>query len=118
MDFHLVTNGTDETQPLLYQWEIHDASTGKLLGRYVGKARAGSARPRDHYVRNVTRLLAGLPYRKNKPAAFRAVHRALAEEVQRGDRITLTLLRNINPGEDINEAERSTIRALSCTLNG
>jgi hypothetical protein len=22
MDFHLVTNGTDETQPLLYQWEI------------------------------------------------------------------------------------------------
>ena len=23
MDFHLVANGTDETQPLPYQWEIH-----------------------------------------------------------------------------------------------
>ena len=85
MDFHLVTNGADESQPLLYQWEIHDAQTGELRGRYVGKARAGSERPRVHYARNVKRLLAGLPYRRNKPESFRAVHRALAEAVRAGD---------------------------------
>ncbi|CAE6862670.1 hypothetical protein R75465_07750 [Paraburkholderia aspalathi] len=118
MDFHVVTNGTDESQPLLYQWEIQDVQTGEVLGRYVGKARAGSRRPRCHYARNVRRLLAGLPYRKNKPEAFRVVHHALADAVRRGDRITLTLLRNISPGEDINEAERVTISALNCTLNG
>ncbi len=118
MDFHVVTNGTDETQPLLYQWEIHDAITGELRGRYVGKASAGGRRPRKHYARNVRRLLAGLAYRKGRPDSYRSVHRALAEAVRKGDRITLTLLRNVTPGEDINEAERATIRALKCTLNG
>ncbi|MFX1740050.1 hypothetical protein PXJ20_32590 [Paraburkholderia sp. A1RI_3L] len=118
MDFHVVTNGTDETLPLLYQWEIHDAQTGELRGRYVGKASAGSRRPRRDYARNVRRLLGGLPYRKGKPDKYRGVHRALAEAVRNGDRITLTLLWNVAPGEDINEAERATIRALNCTLNG
>ena len=118
MDFHLVTNGTDETRPLLYQWEIHDAKTGELHGRYVGKSSAGSRRPRKDYARNVRLLPGGLAYRKGKPDKYRSVHRALAEAVRNGDRITLTLLRNVAPGEDINEAERASIRALNRTLNG
>lgn len=118
MDFLLVTNGTDEARPLLYLWEIHDAQTGELRGRYVGKALRGSGRPRSHYARNVRRLLERLPYRRGNPEGFRKVHRALAEAVLKGDRITLTLLRNVESHEDINEAERSAIRSLKCTLNG
>ena len=45
MEFHLDANGTDGTRPLLYMWEIHDAQTGELRGRYVGKALRGSRRP-------------------------------------------------------------------------
>jgi hypothetical protein len=118
MDFLLLTNGVDETRPLLYQWEVHDARTGESLGRYVGRATAGSHRPRKEYVWAVRRLLAGLPYRKAKPNSFRVVHHALAQAVLRGDRITLTLLRNLAVGEDIKVAERSAIRELNCTLNG
>lgn len=118
MDFHLITNGTDETLPLLYQWEIHDDRTGELRGRYVGKTVSGSNRPRNDYARNVKNLLAGLPYRKGKSDGYREIHRALAEAVRNGDRITLTLLRNVNADEDINAAERAAILALDCGLNG
>jgi hypothetical protein len=118
MDFHVIANGVDEAQPLLYQWEIHDTQTGRLLERYIGKAVRGSRRPLRHYERNVRRLLAHLPYRKGKPDGFRRVHRALAQAVAKGDRITLTLLQNVGPDEDINEAERLAIRASNCTLNG
>jgi hypothetical protein len=118
MDFHLETNGTAGTQPLLYMWEIHDAQTGELRGRYVGKAVRGSRRPCSHYARNVRRLLARWPYRKGNPDGFRKVHRALAVAVLKGDRITLTLLRNVADDEDINDAERTTIQTMCCTLNG
>ncbi len=118
MDFHLNANGTDGTEPLLYMWEIHDAKTGELRGRYVGKSVRGSGRPRKHYSRNVRRLLASMPYRKGHPDGFRKVHRALAMAVLNGDRITLTLLRNVRAEEDINEVERAAIEAMGCTLNG
>ncbi|WP_155630715.1 hypothetical protein [Burkholderia territorii] len=118
MNFHLNANGTDGTKSLLYMWEIHDAQTGQLLGRYVGKSARGSGRPRKHYARNVRRLLASMPNRKGRPDGFRKVHRALAMAVLSGDRITLTLLRNVGADEDINEAERTTIEAMGCTLNG
>ncbi|VWD62335.1 hypothetical protein BCO71033_06744 [Burkholderia contaminans] len=117
MEFHFDANGTDGTRPLLYMREIHDAQTGELRGRYVGKAVRGSRRPRNHYARNVRRLLVSLPYRKGNPDGFRKVHRALAMAVLKGDRITLTLLRNVRAEEDINEAERTTIEAMGCTLN-
>lgn len=117
MDFRVLCNEVDETKPLLYMWEIHDARTGELRGRYIGKAGGGSRRPLRQYSRNVRRLLASLPYRKGKPEGFRRVHYALATAVEKGDRITLTLLRNIQPGEDINEAERIAISASNCTLN-
>ncbi|OZI63303.1 hypothetical protein [Bordetella genomosp. 11] len=118
MKFRLIALGIDESKPLLYQWEIHDVRTGELKGRYIGKAVRGSGRPLSQYRRNVLNLLAGLPYRRNKPDGFRRVHRALADAVIKGDRITLTLLRNVPLGEDINEAERQAIRRFNCTLNG
>jgi hypothetical protein len=118
MDFLVICDGVDETKPLLYQWEIHDAQTGQLLARYIGKAVRGGRRPLRHYARNVRRLIAQLPYRKNNPNGFRRVHHALAEAVTAGNRITLTLLRNVGPNEDINDAERTAIHASNCTLNG
>lgn len=63
-------------------------------------------------------MLARLPYRKGNPDGFRKVHRALATAVLNGDRITLTLLRNVAADEDINDAERSSIQAMLCALNG
>ncbi|MEK6290628.1 MAG: hypothetical protein V4793_04410 [Paraburkholderia tropica] len=118
MDFAVIRDGVDDAKPLLYQWEIHDSRTGELLAVYIGKAARGSRRPLRHYERNVRRLIAGMAYRKGNPDGFRRVHRALAEAVSAGNRITLTLLRNVGPDEDINEAERRAIRASSCTLNG
>ncbi|WP_334033660.1 hypothetical protein [Burkholderia gladioli] len=118
MDFEVIRDGIDDAKPLLYQWEIHDSRTGDFLARYIGKAVRGSKRPLRHYERNVRRLIAGMAYRKSKPDGFRRVHRALAEAVSAGHRITLTLLRNVGPDEDINEAERQAIRASGCTLNG
>ncbi|MBU9172931.1 hypothetical protein [Burkholderia gladioli] len=118
MDFEVIRDGVDDAKPLLYQWEIHDSRTGDLLARYIGKAVRGSKRPLRHYDRNVRRLIAGMAYRKSKPDGFRRVHRALADAVTAGHRITLTLLRNVGPDEDINEAERRAIHASSCTLNG
>ncbi|MCA7888585.1 hypothetical protein LGM58_35980 [Burkholderia contaminans] len=118
MDFELICDGVDDAKPLLYQWDIHDSQTGDLLARYIGKAVRGSRRPLRHYERNVRRLIAGMAYRKSNPEGFRRVHRALAEAVSSGNRITLTLLRNVGPDEDINEAERRAILASNCTLNG
>ena len=106
MDFHVICDRVDQAKPLLYQWEIHDTHTGQLPGGYIGKAVRGSRRPLRHYERNVRRLLAQLPYRKGKPDGFRRVHWALAAAVEGGNRITLTLLRNIQPGGDISEARR------------
>ncbi|GAB7536947.1 hypothetical protein [Burkholderia sp. 3C] len=118
MDFLLIRVDVNEAMALLYKWEIHNPKTGVVLARYIGKAVRGSRRPLHHYERNVRRLIAGLPYRRSKPNGFRRIHRALAEAVYGGNLITLTLLRNVLPDEDINEAERLAIRAWDCSLNG
>lgn len=99
----------DESLPLIYMWEITDQD-GNRVGRYVGKAKSGAKRPRTHYARNVNRLLADKPYRKNKPDQYRRVHKALAHAALEGHKITLSFLCNVRRDENINEVERRYIR--------
>jgi hypothetical protein len=113
MQFAVVTNGVDEQQPLIYMWEIR-SSSGHLIGRYVGKAKAGSKRPRNDYSRNVANALAGKPYRKGKASAYRRVHHALAEAHRLGNCVTLSFLCNVQPGENINQVEQRCIGERSC----
>ncbi|MGY0199117.1 hypothetical protein [Leptothrix sp. BB-3] len=94
-------------------WEIHEAS-GELVGRYVGKTKAGAKRPLKHYKRNVAKLLLNKPYRRGNPTGFRRIHHALAEAEVRGFRVTLQFLCNIETHENINEVERKFIRIYNC----
>jgi hypothetical protein len=102
-------SGVDQSRPLIYMWEIW-AENGTLLGRYVGKASRGSRRPLSHYKRNVMNILDGRPYRKGKPDGYRRVHRMLAEAMSSGHRVRLSLLRNVEPHESINQVERILIK--------
>ena len=113
MQFTVISGTVDETLPPIYMWEIQGVS-GEVRGRYVGKAKAGSKRPRTHYSRNVRNALAGKPYRLQAPAGFRRIHRALADAVREGLVIKLTFLANVPEGESINEHERAWIRAQDC----
>lgn len=110
MEFIYEPGDVDPTRPLIDLWDIDGAL-------YVGKARRGAQRPRTQYLRNVQNLLAGRPYRKGKPEAYRRVHVALAEAVCAEGPITLRLLRNVEVHE-LNAVERELILAYGCTLNG
>ena len=90
-------------------WEIRDED-GALIGRYVGKAKAGANRPLKHYKRNVANILLGKPYRKGKPHGYRRIHQALAEAERKNYRVTLQFLRNVKADEDINQVEQECIR--------
>ncbi len=89
-------------------WEIRD-QCDELLGRYVGKAKAGAKRPLAHYRRNVQNFLDGKPYRKNNLRGYRRIHLALADAQQCGHRILLSFLCNVQVGENINALERQWI---------
>jgi hypothetical protein len=118
LEFEIISKpDLDETKALIYSWSIFDRQTGELKGRYVGKAKGGSGRPRKHYRRNVVRMLADGRYRLNKPTGFRAIHIALGEAVTAGDRIVLSFLCNIRADEDINQIERQYILSEGATLN-
>lgn len=110
MRFTLLPHALNPNSPLIYMWEIHDAK-GVLLGRYVGKAKAGASRPLKYYKRNVTNILLNKPYRKGSPIGYRRIHRALADAECEGLDVTLRFLRNVAPSEDNNEVERDHIRA-------
>jgi hypothetical protein len=99
----------DEKRPLIYMWEIRDQS-GSLVGRYVGKAKAGARRPRTHYSRNVENILRGKPYRRGNPEGYRKVHHALAEAQRLGHSVLLHFLCNVSVHEDINEVEQHWIK--------
>ena len=105
MEFHFESNGLDPEQPLIYRWEILNHA-GVRIACYVGKSKNGAKRPPRDYKRNVRRLLAGQPYRKSKPDEFRAIHRLMAEAVRQDQALVLTLLRNVSPDENINDAEQ------------
>jgi hypothetical protein len=103
----------EENLPLIYMWEIRD-NAGTLIGRYVGKAKGGSKRPRKHYSKNVRNILDGKVYRKSKPNAFRRIHLALAEAERNDHSIVLYFLYNILVHENINEVEQSFISQQNC----
>jgi hypothetical protein len=109
MHYDFRSDEVDERGPLIYMWEIRDPH-GKLVGRYVGKAKAGANRPRTHYARNVANVLAHKPYRKSNPNGYRRIHLALALAQTSQSAITLTFLCNPKPGENINDAERRCIK--------
>ena len=112
-EFTFEAGDVDEAQPLIYHWKITN-SAGEVLFQYVGKAKHGSRRPTRHYRRNVDRLLNGHPYRKGAPDAFREVHHELAAASRAGHTIVLRLLRNVRPGENINDAEREEQERYGC----
>lgn len=112
----LQAQDVDVHRPLIYMWEIRDAS-GALTGRYVGKASAGAERPLKQYSRNVANILNGKPYRKQKPDGYRKVHQALAQAQRLGHTVQLIFLCNVSPGEDIDEVERHWIREKECQGN-
>ena len=116
MRFNVLPHALNEAQPVIYVWEIR-SSKGGLIGRYVGKAKAGAQRPLKHYGRNVANILSGKPYRKGKPTGYRRIHRALAEAERRGDVVTLQFLCNVAPSENINEVEQRHIREQSSRGN-
>ena len=58
------------------------------------------------YRKNVSNILAGRPYRLNKPGAFRAIHRTMAKVIQAGHTLRLTLLCNIPDGDSIDAVEQ------------
>lgn len=109
MNFTEVIYDVDETRPLIYMWVINN-NHGDLLGRYVGKAKAGAKRPRNHYSRNVANLLASKPYRKKIPDGYRKIHSALADAQKNGFLIRLYFLCNVQPNENINEIEQWHIK--------
>jgi hypothetical protein len=106
---HVVADGVDPNRPGIYEWRID--GVGVYIGQY-GRIR----RPTKEYGRNVARLLMGQPYRSGTSAGFRPIHRALADAVQKGRGITLTILENAEP-DNINRRERE-LTAERGTLNG
>lgn len=52
------------------------------------------------------RLRAGLPWHGQSMDRYRPIHRALSDSIDKGYEVTLTLLCNVEPGEDIRAVER------------
>ena len=98
-------NGVDPARALIYLWEVLDPA-GQMVSRYVGKAKNGAQRPRMDYRKNVNNIIAGRPYRLNKPEAFRAIHRQMANAILAGHSLRLTLLCNIPSGDSIDAIEQ------------
>lgn len=112
MRFEILHDKVDVSLPLIYMWEIHDQK-GALLGCYVGKARAGAKRPREHYSRNVANILSERSYRKSNPRGYRRIHYALADAECYNHMVTLHLLCNVSPHENINAVEHRCIDCLN-----
>lgn len=111
MHYSVLDSGVDITAPLIYMWEIHDLQ-GKLVGRYIGKANGGDKRPTQHYLRNVSKLRAGRPYKNGKN--YRRVHYGLSDAVKAGHRISLTYLCNVSKDHDIFKVESRYIKEYGC----
>jgi hypothetical protein len=112
--FREIPSSVDPRLPLIYLWEIRDKA-GTVIECYVGKASGGAARPRQAYANNVRRLRAGLPWHGQTIDSYRAIHRAMSAAVDNGHEVTLTLLCNVQPGEDINDVERRERAKNGCT---
>ncbi|MBD8663016.1 hypothetical protein IFT59_07090 [Rhizobium sp. CFBP 8752] len=105
----VVPEGIDLSKPGIYQWTLAG------VGTYIGQSRNLRSRLRE-YDNNVRKQTLGLPYRKSRPDAFRAVHRQLHAAKLAGIEVTVTVLENCAL-EDLNARERYWI-ASRATLNG
>lgn len=94
--------GVDPAVSGLYEWRIE--GVGCYIGQYTR-----ATRPRREYALNVGHILAGKPYRKGKPTAFRTVHLRLAEAAKAGTPVTLSLIENVPDKADRNRRERELI---------
>ena len=113
MHFCELPHTVHEELPLIYMWEIR-ANDGTLVGRYIGKAKRGAGRPRKHYARNVANILSSKPYRKDNPNGYRRVHFALAEAERHRLAITLQLMCNVQPDQNINQVKQWHIHHHNC----
>jgi hypothetical protein len=93
----------DLSRPGLYEWIIEG------VGSYIGVFTSPS-RPFGEYSKNVTNLLNGKPYRKNKPESFRDIHYDLAEAFLLQKNITLRLLETISDRASRHSKEQELIR--------
>ena len=89
-------NGVNEDAPLLYRIII----AGEFY--YVGCANKAK-RPRHDYLMHVDRQKKGIPYRKNNPNGFRAIHRRLWDADKNGEAVVIELIRNVAPDEKFKE---------------
>ncbi|RWB89233.1 MAG: hypothetical protein EOQ52_12725 [Mesorhizobium sp.] len=106
---YVLPENVDEKRPGIYQWNIDG------VGSYIGKY-TWINRPKQEYEKNILKILNGRPYRPQKPAGFRRIHRELFEAARKGLAITLTILENVEPAL-LNQRERELI-AERGTLNG
>lgn len=83
---------------------------------YVGKSINGVGRAVKEYRNNVRKMIEGQPYRKNKPDAWRRVHRRLHAATVAGETITLELIASTHTS--LLADEQRLIRELGATLNG
>ena len=103
--------GVSSAVPGLYEWRIE--GVGCYIGQYTHVQR-----PKREYGLNIQRILSERPYRKGKPEGFREIHRRLAEAVQGGLLITLTLLENHVSKDDRNQRERELIAQRRAEVGG
>jgi len=97
-----IESGVSPELPGIYEWRIE--GVGCYIGQYTRVRR-----PRRHYSRNLTRMFAGLPYRKSKPDGFRLIHHALADAIRKRRTVTLILLENQVSKVDRNHREQELI---------
>lgn len=110
LEFVIVAaSSIDPRQAMIYMWEIISPKDDSVLGKYIGKSSRGETRPLIHYARNVANLLAGKPYRKNKPEGYRRIHHALAKAAACGHKVRLIYLENVGKDQNINDMEREFI---------
>ena len=113
MCFDIAATPVNLLAPLIYMWEITDAS-GEIVYRYIGKSERGATRPLRDYPRNVRNLLNGKSYRRGNPKGFRKVHCQLAHAVYLGHRITLKFLCNVPKGVSSVALERCLQKKYNC----
>jgi hypothetical protein len=99
--------------PLIYLWEIEDAS-GAIFYRYVGKTERGAKKRIAEYRRHVETILSGSVDEEE----YREVHRQLAYAVRNGLRIHFRVICNVLEGEDIYAVERRYQLEYRCGLYG
>jgi hypothetical protein len=84
---------------------------------YVGKATNLKSRLAE-YLRNVSKIESGKPYRKGNPDGFRRIHLALASAKKSGRTAKWEVLEFTDAGNLLLEAERRWIVTISPKLNG